>query len=660
MPRQYVIFGRPVPRLGPRRVAELLASLLLFAMLSLLYTLPAGSIPSAPSLQLADHEFHIPESLRGPWMNRLNPWKQPSHPPPRQKNDSDGETNWYANWRWLTIPFSSSVTLDENRSLLPDLAPRTPIYCYYDNTLKKPAVEMQAQSDLLLTWRRAWWAQGFKPVILGPAEAMNNPMYEELQRLEAHPTVKTDVMRWLAWENMGGGLLAHHLLFPMGAHHDALLTFLRRGEFPALLRFQDVEDGLFVGPKADVIKVIKMALASPLLKTAETLLSVVEQRPPTAPGDWSSPFDVDSAPESLAFYSASTIEKKYAKVGDAVSTERATGLTDLNLLVAAHLHQNWQNVFSDGIAVVKPLASYTTHLVGPARALAARLVRCPESPLPASCPPNRPKCAPCVARSPMRVSTPTGYLDKTTLYTIGTVPHPFTTALLRTRRERFDVAWVRRVSDRDVWLMDLTRATLGSGVSSALRVLRFKEAVASEAGASRSLWLTAESVVADAATEPDSNLPDDLDWHFGFAVPTAQTSVDLGQSETPVPGLERRPPPPPADPRDGIVVERNDVRVEPGLLARSRAVVLSGGKPGSVRSTDGTQKIVVGENDLRMRDVIEAWNLADTEAYKFARAYLARKTVERRNWEQEEAKYAGGIGVESAERRSETSWGRWD
>jgi len=50
--------------------------------------------------------------------------------------------------------------------------------------------------------------------------------------------------------------------------------------------------------------------------------------------------------------------------------------------------------------------------------------------------------------------------------------------------------------------------------------------------------------------------------------------------------------------------------------------------------------------------VIEAWNLADTEAWRFVRAFGAREVVERAQWEEEEKKFAGG-------EERDKGWGRW-
>lgn len=53
----------------------------------------------------------------------------------------------------------------------------------------------------------------------------------------------------------------------------------------------------------------------------------------------------------------------------------------------------------------------------------------------------------------------------------------------------------------------------------------------------------------------------------------------------------------------------------------------------------------------RIKEVAEAWNLADTEAWKFVRAYRARSVVERFKWEEEE-KGVGNSGTGQGQ-------GRW-
>ncbi|KAI0484258.1 hypothetical protein GGR56DRAFT_16586 [Xylariaceae sp. FL0804] len=616
MPSHNTVLGL---RLSPRRISCLLVGLGLFALFTLLFTVPSA-IPTGPSLSksIADHKLSIPKYKDKLSSSILNPFRPAAHKPAEQKNSTYGESSWYSNWNWRS-PFSSSVTLDENRSLLPSLKERPPIYCYYDTTVQRDGPTKEAESALLLSWRRAWWAQGFKPIILSAAEAMNNPVYAELQRLELEPGLKKDLMSWVAWENMGGGLLAHRMLFPMGSRHDDLLSFLRRGEYPTLTRWEALGDALFAGTKPMVTEVILQALRNPQ-KKAKDLISAVK----------SDAFQVDPSHESLAFYSAKTVELAYPKVSEEITANHAQGLRSLNFLINSHLHNTWQDLFSrDGIAVLKPMPTHTSAMIAPALELAQRLATCGESPMQASCPPNIPKCSPCVSSHPMKVSTPARYRNKTEIYTIGTVPHPYTLATLDSLRETMDIAYIRRDTKRDQWLYRVFQELLGTGVSASTRAVRFKDVVAGDFGTSHSLWLTGEK----------ESLPDDLDWWFGFQIPANDT--DDGKSETPVPGPERRPKPK-HDPADGPLPDDDDLAREPGLLRRAREVASS-----------------KDEGLVIIREAMEAWNLADTEAWRFARAFRARSRVERLQWEEEESKYAGGVGTDAGDRKGTSGWGRW-
>jgi hypothetical protein len=614
MPVQRSFLSWQIPAMPPRRMAVLLGTIAVFAVATLVFTLP-NSIPAGPSLgKFADHKISLPKIPKTFSPSILNPFRQAAHPPPVQHNSTSGESSWYSNWNWLS-PFSSSVTLDENRSLLPPLVDRPPIYTYYDNTLAKEQELKDAENLFLITWRRAWWAQGFKPIILSPAEAMNNPLYVELQQQDLEAPLKTEVSRWLAWENMGTGMLCHYLTLPMAGHEDHLLSYLRRGEYPLLTRFDKLGSGLFSGSKADITAAVKQALSNPELKSAKDFISAV---PPAT-------FKIDPNHDSLAYYNEATIKDKFAKIADDINGGGAQGMQILNKLMVAHLHSTWQNLFSNGIAVVKPQPDHMSTIIEPALKLAQFLAQCPDSPMPASCPPNRPRCKPCVASTPLKISTPPAYRNTSGLYTIGTVPHPYTMAIMGSFRDDIDIRWIRRESERDPWLSTLTKELLGTGVSGAPRVIKFKEAVASPHGTSHSLWVTAER-----------DMPNDLDWYFGFEIP--RNATDGGKSETPVPGPERRPVPE-HDPKDGPLPSIEEAGKERDLLKRAKAF-------GKSRSTE----------EEKIGGAIEAWNLADTEAWRFAGAFLARSRVKRLEWEDEEKKYAGGAG---SERGKKEGSGRW-
>ncbi|KAH7040718.1 uncharacterized protein B0I36DRAFT_311323 [Microdochium trichocladiopsis] len=630
-----------MPRLSPRRLAPLLIAIGVFALFSLFFTLP-GSIPATPSLSktLADHKLSLPSIPKLPSLPNslssglLAPFRPPAHAPPVQKNSTYDGVSWYSNWNWLSA-FSSSITLDENRSLLPPLQERPAIYCYYDTSIQRDAKTKEAESELLLTWRRAWWSQGFRPVILSDAEATKNPLYDEVQRLDVESTFKKDLMRWLAWENMRGGILAHYRLFPMGDSHDPLLSFMRRGDFPKLTRWEGLSSRLFVGPKAQVTEVLTKALRSKKTKGVKDVIAAVE----------AADFQVDKQPAAVAYYDSRTVEQKYDKVAAELASDHASGLKSLNRLINAHLHNSWQRSFKKGIAVLKPLPRHTTRMVEAASDLAKSLSTCPTTPMPDSCPPNLPKCTPCSPKKPVKITTPATYRNTTDLFTIGTVPHPYTLQSLNSQRAYLNLTWIREESPRDLWLETVSKDLFSKKVSSSARLLRFKEAVAGKQTRYSSIWLTVER-----------ETPRDLEWWFGFdlhigteaAQETASTpkakSEEKPKAEKRADDKEGATPAAPLGPASASAaedVETDDER-ELQLLMKARAM----------RKTKD-------KNEIRIRNAIEAWNLADTEAWKFTKAFMARSRVERLKWEEEESKYAEGVGRDT-ETGAKSGWThRW-
>ena len=563
-----------------------------------------------------------------------------SHKPPEQKNSTSGASSWFSDWKWLN-PFSSSITLDENRSVLPPLHLRPPIYTYYDSTTTKEEASHKVDRQLLSTWRRAWWAHGFRPVVLGPADALNNPLYESLRVLDKGlPTsMESDLFRWLSWSHMGPGLLSNSLCLPMGAYDDLLLSHLRRGYYPELTRFDGLGSGLFAGDKAQIDGAIEAAFRNLKLNSFKTLLEAI-------PAEM---FRLETS-ASLAYYDSVIIGSKYPTLAKALVDNPSKGRQALNDLIISHLHTTWQNTFSKGIAVLKPLPAHTSALIAPSFLLAQLLAQCRESILQSSCPPNKPRCSPCVA-SRMTISTPDAFRNTSSLYTIGTVPHPYTLITLNNQTDAITVTHIRRHTERDAWLVAVTKDILGSGRGGPSRLMGLKDAVASEYGLGRSLWLTVEHFPTsltralsppskapsnDAHPEPEKTaLPDDwleqLDWHFGFPIP--RTTIQHGESTPPVPGPERWP------------------KSHPGLPAERKKSAdpdpPSDKQMGIERELLGKAREVINSKDRRigrMRDIAEAWNLADAEAWKFVRAYRARSQMERLKWEEDEKGYGDRTG----------------
>lgn len=488
--------------------------------------------------------------------------------------------------------------------MLPPLPQRPPIYTFYDSEAEKAEKTKAAENKLLLLWRRAWWAQGFRPVILGRAEAMNNPIYETFQGHKLQPQLEADLVRWLAWGQMGSGILANWLAVPMGPRDDHLLSHLRRGDYPKLTRYEGLGAGLFSGEKGAINVAIEEALRSPKLKQSKSLLDIVDH----------STISVDHKPDAIAFYDANANVEHYKAITSKLADDKAAGLQWLAQLITSHLHLTFLNTFTDGFAVLTPYPDNAHILTQQALSLADALRSCPSSPVPSSCPPNRQDCTPCSSISPPPVKTPEFFTNSSAVYTIGTVPHPFTLASLLANTKDITTRHIRRDTDRDRWLSAVTEKTLGKDLGGQSRIVSLKETVAGEWGSARGLWMTEDPI-------PEHK---DLEYHFGFQLtPFNITSPTLDSL--------------PLSRKEKQAAERT-LKMQKQYLANAQKVLKAKGKKDEMVGT---------------REMVEAWNLADTEAWRFVRAFMAREGVERNKWEEEERAFAG------AEEGRGKGWGNW-
>lgn len=542
----------------------------------------------------------LTSSSVSPSVSQFTHLRTTAHQPPVQPNSTSGDAKWYSDWKWRN-PFSFSITQDETRSVLPPLRKRPPIYSFYDSDAKENSPTRLAEIKLLQIWRKAWWAKGFRPVVLGRAEAMMNPLYKSVQAKPMEKALRTEFMRWLAWAQMGTGILSNWLVLPMGPYDDHLLSFLRRGDYPQLTRYEGLGDGFIVGDAASISNVIKGALNSNLTKDAKVFFEVTE---PTT-------FTVDTKPVALAYYDLTTLGELYEPIVASLSDDPPKGLASLARLITSHLHQAFLNGFSTGLSVLTPYEQSASVLTKSATHIAKSLVACPSSPIPASCPPNNPKnCYPCQTNPLTSITTPESFINTSTIFTIGTISHPYTLASLLARRKAITVRHIRRDTERDPWLSQTTQFTLGKNLGGPSRILKFKEIVASEWGAARGLWLTEDW------TTPSPTSQRDLEWHFGFELAAFNSSAI---SEIMIPLTA-------AGGRD--TQAEKAMRRQEELIDEAKDVVKKGGR-GKFKG---------------IRDAVEAWNLADTEAWRFVRAFRAREVVERRKWEDDERGFVGGGG----------------
>ncbi|EQL35684.1 hypothetical protein BDFG_02625 [Blastomyces dermatitidis ATCC 26199] len=555
---------------------------------------PRPSLPNIPKFP------KLPSLPDLPDLNNLRlSFSPPTHKPPEQTNSTSGESKWFSDWKWLN-PFSSLVTLDENRSVLPPLASRRPVFTYYNTKSRKQKGEAEADRQLLLTWRRAWWAKGFHPIVLGPSEAMNNPRYQAVKAKELGPELEEDFMKWLAWGSIDTGILVDWKCFPMAEYDDSLFASLRRGTAPEYItRLENLGTCLFSGERGRVNDAIEAALERKNLKDATDMIDVV---PDTL-------FRVEKS-TSLAYYEPGLVARRYSPISEKINENPAVGKLALVDLINLHLQTTFQNTFDSGISVMKPFPEITSVLVNPAVKLAGLLTQCAPSIIQVTCPPNNLACTPC-AKNALKILQPSGYINNSAVYTIGVLPHPYTLLSLHRGSDNITVSYIRRETDRDTWLIEATKMLLGTSVDGYSRVVPFKSIVAGRHGISRSLWFTVESFPANSkeSTLPSETI-DDLDWHFGFRIPR----------ETP----REKDSPQKTLMEDFPGGDEIKIKTEFDLIGKARRVLKSSKK-----------------EDKMIRSVSEAWNLADTEVWRFVRAFRARSVVERKKWEEEEKWFAG-------------------
>ncbi|KAL8700376.1 MAG: hypothetical protein Q9201_005478 [Fulgogasparrea decipioides] len=530
----------------------------------------------------------------------------PFNLPPIERNETDVKGPiWHDDPKWL-IPFSDSITDDRSRVVLPPPRQRFPIFAYYDADTEKDEKIKAAEQKLILTWRRAWWAQGFKPVILGKEEARKNSLYDRSQIRMMNPTLAAEFMRWFAWGQMGNGFLSNWLVLPMGAYDDHVLSLLRQGEYPKLTRYEAFGNGLLTGDKASVEDALTEALGSSDLLTSESLLDLLSSKT----------IAVAPKPDAIAFYDSSTLASQYETLSAIITDSEATGLLSLSDLINAHLHLTFRNTFSSGIAVLTPHRSQSLLFQYPAITLANALTICPPSPVPDSCPPNRLKCSHCSTSNRHPIQFSEAYTNTSSLFTIGSFPHPYTLACLLAQTKALSVSHICRNTARDPWLRSVTSKTLGTVLSGPDRIVNFKQSVASETESHRNLWLVGE---ADSIPKKE-----DLEWRFGFELP-AYNHVNLPISSSKLQN------------KDIITVlssvqdgsnhdplTKEEVKSQRSFLAHSKTIL---GLPES--GGDGYHRKTT-DDELSMVNAAGAWHLADMEAWMFVRAWESREREERR------------------------------
>lgn len=419
---------------------------------------------------------------------------------------------------------------------------------------------------------------------------MKNPLYKSLSTKGLNDTLSTEIMSWLAWGNMGTGVLADWKCFPMAHYDDSFISYLRRGSMPEkITRISKLGSALFSGEKVHINAAIEKASKNQKLKDAKDIIDLID--------DDAFKVEVTSA---FAYYDSATLSSKYPSVAEKLNKSISEGRLALLDLINSHLQISFQTAFTSGFSVLKPLADYTTALVSPGVRLATLLAECMPLQTPPSCPPNNPKCQLCTDAARMKISQPDGYKNDSSLFTIGIVPHPYTLATLSKGDDNITAMYIRRETQRDPWLIASTKQFLGTERDGTSRVVPFKEVVAGDHGISRGLWLTVETLPAKTEEESlPSSVLDDLDWHLGFMIPrqTRLERTKKGDSSSKDKTAGDLPH------VDKATDSKSKLDREIELIEKARTMLKHDPK------------------GLHIKEVTEAWNLADTEVWRFVRAF---------------------------------------
>lgn len=122
-------------------------------------------------------------------------------------------------------------------SAIPLLQTRHRVYTYVDlqdpktsNKTSDNQEELEnayhAESQIVETWKRSWYAMGFRPIVLTPSDAEKHYTYQKLFKLtEGKPSLQGRLLktygRWFAFANKDSeGILSDHRVLPLSRNFD--------------------------------------------------------------------------------------------------------------------------------------------------------------------------------------------------------------------------------------------------------------------------------------------------------------------------------------------------------------------------------------------------------------------------------------------------------
>ncbi|CAN6606487.1 hypothetical protein TRVA0_003S01552 [Trichomonascus vanleenenianus] len=484
---------------------------------------------------------------------------------------------------------------------LPPINNRCPVYTYFEPT-EQGAVE--GESQVLEAWKKAWWAYGFKPVVLNATDCKKSPRYEQfMSDNKISEDFKYMHKKWFAWLGNDAGIYADRRVVPLPTTSEARvwLKNLRDCKFDRPTKYEGMDLDFIHG---DITKIQRLLNS---LMAGEAESSVY--------GSFEDAFRTDEQP-ALAHYTNHNLNILFSgRMSDRLSLYDAP--SKVASIMNVHAHHEFLRRYPKGVAVVDPFVDFYDDDVTvaaarqhppervfslPAKHKAEHLMKCPSASdvVSASCPPlpavlefaqslkendgitdfASPGIAPGLCGNPCADGQSVKYhsvsslpLPGSGMYTIIGVPHPLTALAILDRKKEPTTLDARKRLTRDVWLRQFADNYVPlESTSNAHRLFMGKDAIISRPTESNTTWFIWESETPERQQM--------IDWDLGFSTGTEKWSTQEVKS---------------ANLRE--------------ILGHSRNRVLSPDRNDQLRA-------------------IEAWNMADTELWRFLYHWQKQKDDE--------------------------------
>ncbi|KAK9469823.1 hypothetical protein V1512DRAFT_19104 [Lipomyces arxii] len=521
--------------------------------------------------------------------------------------------NSYIHSTQWEVPFSFSVSnTDSDVAVLPPLVDRCPVYTFFDPNMAEAAGQnATTEARIIKVWKQAFWALGFRPTVLDLETAQQHKLYKSVNDLELKGEVAIDAMKYLAWSSVPIGMYSSYRLLPMTTSPtEDIFKFLRSCQYGPLITYKDVGTGLIVGSPEAVEDFVTRSYSEPQRGKA---LSASNHK-----------HTVEDETGMFAYYSTAVYTKLYSSIPEHLLPE----------LMNSHLHSTWLSRFPEGISIVDPFPDTTHSIMFPSLATANALSTCPPTEYEPFCPPNIKSCFQCSKQLTTDfVKTVNRIPDSESKFVFITVPHPMTMLALSYGTPAITADIVRRRTGRDLFTRSITSEIISESVGSPHRVLELKRIAVAN-----SEVLNTEYVSIFEAQFDLSNcmLDDNIRWAVGFnfaPISELEDSIDefLGAPKSKVISF------------DALALEVS------GCLSSSQYIDLQkeseripSRKEGAAEQPVKISSVLTAIRDrvasrrvdrMKERNMIEAWNMADAEIWRFVKSLNERAHKEEQVWE---------------------------